>query len=415
MQKYDPQALVMPPDAVEWQAIKDQVAIALRSGLLPQSITSVEQACVIALTAREMQIPMLLALQNAYVVHGRPTFKTELLLNLAFARIDGFTYDVLDQKEKSCTVRVSRKGQQPHEQTFNEDMAKRGQVLKNSVWGTWSEDMYRWAATRKALRAIGAGMGWVLAAVPDLPGEGEEPEAPKENGPASGAVVVDEAAATNALAGALGGPPEAPAPKPEKKPEPVRYDKMVKDVGDRIYAPAKLTARGEKETFTRFVNSLCEWAGSERRFESYQTVTSDEWEWLYGVVLRYEAEKKAAGKATVAVQSPKAGPPPAKRFEPEQEQEPAKEPSEDDLLNPEHLVKRCHQAEKAYQQHGQGRTFLVPGNGSVWFIDLNILEACGFSGSQDVFALGGASVALLRRGVEQAMVDLDARKGRPAA
>ena len=408
IQKYDPNAIISPPDAAEWQTLKDQVAIALRSGLLPESIKNVEQGLVIALTAREMQIPTLLALQNAYVVHGRPTFKTELLLHLAFARIEGFTHRVLETRADYCKVEVSRKGNPPHVQEFTKAMADKAKVGKNSVWADWSEDMYRWAATRKALRVIGAGLGWVLSAVPDEPGEGEGSEVSTGKAPASEAVVVDETTATEALAGALGGQPETPTPKPLV----LRWDKKVKEIGDRIYAPAKLIARGDKENFTRFVNAVCEWAQSEKRYGHYSEVTSDEWVGIHGWAERYE-KAKLAGKATVAEKSPKAGPPPAQRFAPKQED--PKQPPEDDMLNPEHLVKRCQQAERSYQQHGQGRQFLSPHEGSLWFVDLSVLESCGFKDSQDVFALEGASVALLRRGVEQAMVDLDARKGRPAA
>lgn len=405
--------MVLAPSPEEWLSMKDQAGVTVRGGLLPKGIDTLEKALTVMLVTREMRIPMMAGLQNAYIVHGRVQFKTELLLMLAYERIPGFTYEVLELSRSVCTVRVSRAGQGKTTITFNEEMAKRSDVLKNSVWGTWSEDMYKWAATRKALRAVGAGMGWILSAMPDDE-EGVEPEAKKEL-PASSATVVGAEAA---LVEALGGPQPAPTPKQA----PLRYDVLTKEVGDRIRG-AKITARGVKETFTSFVNAMCEWGElfNGQRFASYQHITSDEWKLIHETALRYE-EWKAAGGA----ESPKAAgstdatpvaqtKPEVQRFEAPPEPEPEKDGSAGDMLSAEALVERCQQAERVYKQHKQTRQFIQPGGGTVWFIDMNILETCGLAEAQDVFDLGESVVGLLRRGVEQAMVDLDARKGRPKA
>lgn len=134
----------------------------LQSGLLPRQVDSVEKVVVIALTGRELGIPMMQALRKVYVVHGNPTLAAELML--AIVNRTGQLEDLrIVDDGKACTVTMQRKGRTAHAETFSMADADRmqtkeeGKVIALSQKHNWRgmpAVMRKWRAVSAACRVV---------------------------------------------------------------------------------------------------------------------------------------------------------------------------------------------------------------------------------------------------------------------
>lgn len=436
--------LVPAPDAAAWGALKDMAATIVRSGIAPSGIDTTDKALVVLLTAREMSIPPMAAMQHAYVVKGKPQFSTQLLLALAIERIPGFQHEILVSEPKRAVVKMSRDGVAPVTIEFNEEMAKRAGVLSNSVWGSWGEDMYRWSATRKGLRLIGAGMGWVMA-MPKAPDE----EEPVKHEPSEATVLPDTEATLAAAVKPTGGPAAnapsvaATAPSPAAAavstasgaPSPAADASSdllaVREIGVRLGYSFK--GKGAAQRFTGFVNALSEQYALGIKTDDYQKLTSDEWAAVMPAALDYEKKKAGAGAAAVPVgtdadpalslatggaavapavgaapQQPVAPPAPTRYAESGAAALAASRGTPDAVVN------ACLMAEKRFAAKGRPRQFVIDHNDTKFFSDAAGLEACGFGlDVQDIYALNDATCAMLFNFLQAELdrLEIEARSG----
>ena len=73
-----------------WQVMTQQAEMLVKSGFLPASIKTKEQAVAIILTGQELGLPPMLALRKINVIQGVPTVAPELMLALCYSRVKGF-------------------------------------------------------------------------------------------------------------------------------------------------------------------------------------------------------------------------------------------------------------------------------------------------------------------------------------
>ena len=138
---------------VNWQVMREQSEVLLKSGFLPKSITSPEQAMAIILTGQELGLPAMQALRGITVIQGQPTIKPELMLALCVNRIPGFTYSLGACTNERAEFTCSRPGMsKPYISVFTMEDAKRaGLSGKGGAWTTFPGNMLRW-------RAVGNGL-----------------------------------------------------------------------------------------------------------------------------------------------------------------------------------------------------------------------------------------------------------------
>jgi hypothetical protein len=101
--------------------LEEIAAKMVRTGLVPTGIT-IEAAIVIAQKGRELGVPATQSLSEIYVVQGKAMLKAELQLQLAIQRIPGFSYDIIELSDESCTIEFKRIGRLNFRYTY--DMAK---------------------------------------------------------------------------------------------------------------------------------------------------------------------------------------------------------------------------------------------------------------------------------------------------
>ena len=104
--------------SVTMEQLRAQAEQVFRSGIVPSSIKSVEALMVVGMKGMEIGIPMVKALTEIEVIYNKPRPATKLQLELATKRIPGFSYDILENTEATCTVEFRRPGRAPFKFTY---------------------------------------------------------------------------------------------------------------------------------------------------------------------------------------------------------------------------------------------------------------------------------------------------------
>lgn len=139
-------ALAPRPSAMDanwWAMTKEQAGMLVRTGFLPQSIKSPEQAIAIMMKGAELGVPPMYALSNIVVVQGKPTCSAELMLALVRRDHGTNAIRVKHSDNQSCTVEWKEWGE-VNAYTFDIDDAKRaGLTNKGGVWTQYPAAMLR--------------------------------------------------------------------------------------------------------------------------------------------------------------------------------------------------------------------------------------------------------------------------------
>lgn len=102
----------------DWAVIRQQAEVLVKTGFLPQSIKTPEQAMAIILTGRELGIGAMAALNTINVIQGKPTISPQLMLALINRTGELEEFSVADDGQ-ACTVTMKRRGRKPHAETFS--------------------------------------------------------------------------------------------------------------------------------------------------------------------------------------------------------------------------------------------------------------------------------------------------------
>lgn len=135
------------------RTLMDQAARYVKSGLLPNSIKTPEQALIIMAQGRELGIPSTVALRQIVVVQGKPTCSAELMLALVHRTYGQSAMRVFKTDNEACTVQYRQQGWDGiSEYTFSLEDAKRAGLLKNPTWTQYPAAMLRARAISATVR-----------------------------------------------------------------------------------------------------------------------------------------------------------------------------------------------------------------------------------------------------------------------
>jgi predicted RNA-binding Zn-ribbon protein involved in translation (DUF1610 family) len=139
----------------DWAIMREQAAVALKSGFLPVTIKTPEQALTIMLTGRELGVPPMIALRGINVIQQTPAIKPELMLALCVQRIQGFKYGFGKCDNTTATFWAQRPEMpEAYTSVFTmEDAAAAGLAQKDN-WKKWPGNMLRWRAVGNALHVV---------------------------------------------------------------------------------------------------------------------------------------------------------------------------------------------------------------------------------------------------------------------
>jgi hypothetical protein len=153
MQKME-QPRAIAPSASEFTVMRDTAGMLVKTGFLPQSIKTAEQAMAIILTGRELGIGMMAALNSINVVQGKPTISPQLMLALIerSGQLEDIQIQPHDGNSMRCTMK--RKGRTEHTEYFGETEARALGLLGKDNYKKQAFTMYRWRAVAACARVI---------------------------------------------------------------------------------------------------------------------------------------------------------------------------------------------------------------------------------------------------------------------
>lgn len=149
IQKIEPSNLaVVDPrasgDMQWWNMAKDQAAMLVKTGFLPESIKTPEQAVAIMMKGRELGIPAMYALSNIVIIKGKPTCNSELMLALIYRDHGDGALRIARSTNEVCAV-AYRRSRWPSEQTyeFTVQDAQRAGLMGSDTWKKYTAAMLR--------------------------------------------------------------------------------------------------------------------------------------------------------------------------------------------------------------------------------------------------------------------------------
>jgi hypothetical protein len=142
------------PAPAEFQTLKEIASMAVKSGLLPSSIKSPEQAVIIALKGRELGIPPMVAFSQISVINGKPCISAELMLSQIHQKVPSASINFIKNDNESCVIEAIRKNCKPSTWSFTIEDAKSAQLLGKQVWKQYPAAMLRARAISAMARAV---------------------------------------------------------------------------------------------------------------------------------------------------------------------------------------------------------------------------------------------------------------------
>jgi hypothetical protein len=152
-------------DAEDYKMIQNYARAMLASGTnyLPKGVTTEEQAQVIMLTGWEIGLPPVAAMQEIYVVNGKPALQGRAMLALLDSRPDLGYYEWGDCDDESATIILHKRTprgtwiERPWTYT-RKDAERAGLWGKQGPWSNFPHLMLMWRATTMGMRAMFAGL-----------------------------------------------------------------------------------------------------------------------------------------------------------------------------------------------------------------------------------------------------------------
>lgn len=136
-----------------WTVLREQCTMLVKTGFLPQSIKTPEQAIAIVMTGRELGIGTMAALQTINIIQNKPTISPQLMLALInrTGQLDDIKIETSDQ---GATVTMKRKGRSPYTAKFGPKEAMALNLHSKDNYKKQPATMYKWRAVADAARVV---------------------------------------------------------------------------------------------------------------------------------------------------------------------------------------------------------------------------------------------------------------------
>lgn len=148
-----PQASLFPSEG-EWKMLKEQAAMAVKTGLLPRAIDTPEKAIAIALKGRELGVPPMQAYSHIHIIDGKPTMSAELMLSQIYRNCPGAVIDYLENTDKKCVIEAKRPGHKLTNFSYSIDEARLAGLLNKVNWQKYPAAMLRARTVAIVARAV---------------------------------------------------------------------------------------------------------------------------------------------------------------------------------------------------------------------------------------------------------------------
>lgn len=147
-----PQSLILDPK--NWEVIKEQAQILVKSGFLPPSIKTIEQAIAIALKGFELGLPIMTSYSHINIISGKPTVSAELMLALIYKHCHGSIINFLKIEDDICVIEAKRPGGKTHTFKYDSDDARAAGLLGRQQWKQYPRAMMRSRCVSEMARSL---------------------------------------------------------------------------------------------------------------------------------------------------------------------------------------------------------------------------------------------------------------------
>lgn len=143
------------PAAQEWRIMKELSTDLLKSGFLPKSIRTPEQAIAIMLKGKELGIPPMQALSQISIVQGKPTLEAQLMLSQIYKKVPGAKIEFSTMNASECVILAARSSDDTMtEFSFTMEDAKLMGLAGKDNWKKMPKVMLKWRCVSEMARTM---------------------------------------------------------------------------------------------------------------------------------------------------------------------------------------------------------------------------------------------------------------------
>lgn len=142
------------PSESEWNMLKEQAAMVVKTGLLPRTIDTAEKAIAIALKGRELGIPPMQAFSHIHIIDGKPTISAELMLSLIYKNCQGATVNYVENTDRRCVIEAKRPGHKITTFSYTIEEAQKAGLPNKNNWKAYPAAMLRARTVAIVARAV---------------------------------------------------------------------------------------------------------------------------------------------------------------------------------------------------------------------------------------------------------------------
>lgn len=125
-----------------YAALKDQAELLVKSGFLPGSIKTPEQALAVAMKGHEVGMGFMQSFSHINVISGKPCISAEGMNYLIRKNFPKARIAFLERTDAVCKIKVRRNpDEDASEFSFSMDDAKRAMLLANPSWQKYPRAM----------------------------------------------------------------------------------------------------------------------------------------------------------------------------------------------------------------------------------------------------------------------------------
>lgn len=152
----------MSPFVEQWQVMRQQAAVFIKSGFLPKEINTPEKAITIMMMGNALHVDPIVALNNINVVNGKAAVSPQLMMGLVRRSGQLESFKCTDDGN-ACTVVIKRRGEPAHTEVFSMADAAAMNLINKDNWKKQPATMRKWRAISAAVRVTFSDVAWGLA------------------------------------------------------------------------------------------------------------------------------------------------------------------------------------------------------------------------------------------------------------
>jgi hypothetical protein len=151
-----PMARLSLPTTAEIQALTQYAQIVMKSGIAPGHFKNPEAVLVVMRYGHQLGIDEFTALQNMFVIGGKPTMMASLMHGLILRDHGPNAIHIKQQDEKACVLSCRPKGADTATEIgfTMQEAVNAGLTTKNQNWKTYPSDMLFSRAVSRAARRV---------------------------------------------------------------------------------------------------------------------------------------------------------------------------------------------------------------------------------------------------------------------